>query len=98
MTWTILQPKIGARGGIDAICLLTVINRIEIHLQDVGLAIALVNDGGERDFLHFAQQGSLVANHEILDKLLRDGAATLNGLATAQVIVSGLEDTRNIDA
>ncbi len=94
----ILQPEIDRRRRVDAICLLAIVDGVQIHFQDVALAIVVVYRWRERKFLQFALDAFPIAHHQHLDELLGDGTAPLHDTPAAQVIQRGLDNARNIDA
>src|SRR5215213_3724999 len=76
----------------------TIINAIEIKLEDIVLGIFGFKPNGEDEFLQFTLHGSLRFEKKIFCKLLGDGGAALDNVAGAKIAESGAAEADRIYA
>ena len=74
------------------------IDGVAVGFEDVVLAVARVDQNRHEDFVDLAREGPFIAQKQILDQLLGQGAATLHRSPGAQVGQHGAENTLGIDA
>ena len=77
---------------------LTHVDLINIGIQQVGLVVVPLQDHGHHRFTELAPQGAPVVEEIVLHQLLRDGAAALGHLATAQVDPYRTQQRLRVDA
>ena len=63
----ILDAEVHGGSGIDAIRLLTIVNAVKVHFQDVAFRIEAIDLRGQHDLLELARKGGLVTHNQILD-------------------------------
>ena len=78
--------------------ILTKINGVAIRFENVILAIARVNQDRHQNLVDLALEGALIAQEQILDQLLGQGAAALHRAPGAQIGHHRPEDALGIDA
>src|SRR5712692_11160582 len=81
---SILQVIVGEGSSISSICLLTVVNSIEIHGEDLCFAVLSCHRRCQDDLLQFANERILVAHQCIFDQLLGDRATTSDNTPMTQ--------------
>src|SRR5712692_8042049 len=79
----ILQAEVNGSGSIDAIGLVAVVDAVQVHLQDVALAVAAVDEGGQGDFFELTLNGGPVADDQVFNELLGDGTAAFDDASAA---------------
>ena len=93
--------EVGCGSGGDAVGLLAEVDFVEIELEDVFLAHALVDAQGEDQFLDLAGDADLVAEEHVLGDLLRDGRGadrTAAATVVQDVVESGAGDGQRVNA
>ena len=63
----ILETKVHSGSGVDAIRLLTIVDAVKVHFQDVALRIEAIDLRGQHDLFEIARKGGLVTHNQILD-------------------------------
>src|SRR5688572_22645351 len=74
----------------------TIINAIEIKLQDIVLGVFGLEPDGQDELLQFALHGSLRLEKEIFRKLLSDGRAALDNAAGAKIAERSRSEERRV--
>src|ERR1700694_6125471 len=95
-----VRLKVAARGGLDPVGLTAVEDGVEVHLEDLVLAVFAVQLDGEDRFLELALdvRWGIRSDVDLLDELLTDGAATLLDLVVLIVRNGGAPDAAAVDA
>ena len=90
----------GSRRRLDAVALAAVVDRIQIHLQNLVFRITAVEVDGERRLADLALDGRrrIRPDKDLLDQLLADGAAALGDVVVRVVGDGGSGDPTEIDA
>ena len=83
LTVLILQAEVDGSSGIDTVCLVAVVYAVQVHIEDVALAVAAVDKRGQDDFFELALNGSLVADDQVFNELLGDGTAAFDDVSGA---------------
>ena len=81
----IFQPKVDSSGSIDTIGLMAIVDTIQVHLQDILFGIVAIDLGSQDDLFELTDNRGLVADDQVFDQLLCDGAAALNDTAMGQI-------------
>ena len=93
------------RQGISRRCLnpadrhgpaLPQVHLVEVHLQDPVLLVARIEQYGHRGLAELAPPRAFLSEEEVLDRLLRDGAAALDDSTMANVRYRGPQDAADI--
>ena len=82
-----MPVKVGLGGGLDAVGARPVIDRVQVHAQDRGLAIAARQRIGQGQLMHLAGERRLPTEEHHLHQLLCDAAAAFHDVADHQVRV-----------
>ncbi len=77
---------------------MAVVNRVQIHLQDILLAIVVVDLRREHQFVELAFGIVRIAHDQLFNQLLSNRAAALHLLAAIQVRDSRAQDAGDIHA
>ena len=77
---------------------MAVVDAVQVHLEDVALAVAAVDERGQDDFFELALNGSLVADDQVFNELLGDGTAAFDDVSGAQVVQGGTDDAQQVYA
>ncbi len=85
-------------GGLDAKGAVTVADLVQVHLHDLVLGILALHLQGENSFLDLAVPGTFLAEPDVADQLLGDGARALFDVLVAQVNPGGAQHVPGADA
>src|SRR5439155_4276316 len=87
-------PEVTAGGGLYAVGLAAVEDRVQVHLEDLALRVVPIHDQGQDGLFGFALDGvvGVGADEQLLDELLADGATTLLDAVVGVVGQGGAED------
>src|SRR6266567_4586922 len=96
--WRILQAEVDVGSGIDAVGLVSVINAVQVHFQDIIFGIHGVELWGQNDLFELTDIGRFVSDNQVLNQLLGNGAATFDNAPILQVGDSGANYARQVDA
>src|ERR1700730_18006730 len=92
--------EVGLRRRFGAIGLAAKVDGVEVHLEDLRLAVLAGKRDGERRLPQLALQrvGSVRTEVELLDQLLGNRASTFDQAKVNEVIESGASDRAEVDA
>ena len=90
--------KIGLGRGINAVGKITVVDLVQIKLEDVVLAVAPRDFGRQNRFLNLARRRALRGEQHALDQLLRDRRSAGDDVAFLERIVDGAHQRHRVDA
>ena len=76
----VFQAEVDCSSRINPICLFTIIDTIQVHFQDVILAIMPINLWSENNLFEFTNESCLVSHDQILNQLLGNCTAPLDNL------------------
>ena len=90
--------KIGLCGGIDPIRKVSIINLVEIQLQDLLFAVAPGDFSGQNRLFNLAGGTSFWAEQHTLDQLLRDGRCARDDVPFLKRIVERTQQGDRVDS
>ena len=88
----------GARRSLKAVRAAAKVHGIQIHLQNLVLAVLTLDLEGEEDLLKLSPDGLFTAQMRQLGELLGDGARPLDPRTASQVAPERAEDAVHVDA
>ncbi len=90
--------EVDLRGGGDAVGVLAEEDLVEIELEDLVLAQAVLEAGGEDDLLDLALAGAVTGQEEVLHHLLGDRRGAPQPAAVEGAVVDGGDDAAGVEA
>ena len=93
-----VDAEVRAGGGLDAVGAAAKVDRVEIQLEDLVLAVCMLDLQSERDFLELSANCLFGAQMGQLGELLGDGAGALGEGAGFEVADQRAEDSVEVDA
>ena len=92
--------EVAACGCLDPVGLAAIEDGVEVHLEDLVLAVLTVELNREDGFFELSLDigGGVGSDVDLLDQLLADGAATLLDLVVLIVGDGGADDAAEVDA
>ncbi|MNX71375.1 hypothetical protein D3C86_1026890 [compost metagenome] len=93
-----LLAEVVERGSLDAVAVVAPVDLVQVHLQDLGLGVAVLDLDGKPGVGDLAPPALVVGQKEVLGELLRDGARALGLAALGEVREGGAGDALEVDA
>ena len=92
--------EVGLRRGFGAVSLVAEIDRVQIHAENLVLAVLPGEGDGNHGLAQFALQriGRVRTEVQLLDELLRDGAPPFHEAKVNEIIHGGPQDRWQVDA
>jgi hypothetical protein len=90
--------EVRARRGLDAVGAVPVVDLVEVHLEDLGLRVHLLDAERDHQLLELAVERALVRQEQVAGELLRDRRAALRRVEAEQVRDRGAQDAAQVDA
>jgi len=92
------DAEVGGGCRLQAVRLVSVVDLVEVHLEDLGLAECARRLDREDRFLDLPREGRIVTEEAGLDQLLSDRRAALGDAAARAVDLDRADDAGDVDA
>src|SRR6266566_2094190 len=96
MARLILQAKVDSSCGINAIGLVSIINSVQIHGQNIGFGVVVIELRSQHHLFQLAHNSRCIANDQVFNELLADGAAAFDQKSLSSVATVALPATAAI--
>ena len=93
----LVAPEVGLGGRAQAICVVAVVDAVQVHVEDLVFGVALLQRGGQNGLLQLAEDRFLGREQLDLDQLLADRAAALLRGSAGQVGERGPDGGGHVD-
>ena len=77
---------------------MAIVDAIQIHFQDVALAVEVVDQGGQNEFFELSLDGCLVSDKQNFNELLGNGAAAFYDAAILYIVEGCAENAQQVYA
>ena len=98
MARPILQAKVDGSRGINAIGLVSIINGVQVHGQNIGFGVVVIELRSQYHLFQLTHNSRRIANNQVFNELLADGAAAFDHAPILQVRQESTRDTQRINA